>query len=102
MRRRVLFIAAGLVAVLAVVGLGAAWYLGKIFTNPSVNKAPTVSVPGDEVTVIAKGLAVPWGIAFRPDGSALVTERDAGVGPRRHAVRSGQRGPDDSRRTAQR
>ena len=46
---------------------------------------PSVSAPsgsedeGDQeviATVLAKRLQVPWGIAFLPDGAALVTERD--------------------------
>ncbi|OZV77711.1 glucose sorbosone dehydrogenase [Micromonospora echinospora] len=54
------------------------------FPTPS---ATAGSEGGPEVvaTVLAKGLRVPWAIAFLPDGGALVTERDNGrilqVGP---------------------
>lgn len=46
--------------------------------SASTTPSPTPDRPTAVVDTIATGLEAPWGIAFLPDESALVTERDSG------------------------
>lgn len=76
MNRRVVGFLAGALALLVGIGIYFAARYGLIFTSPSVRPGTEVQLPSGSVSTIATGLRAPWGLAFLPDGTALVTERD--------------------------
>jgi glucose/arabinose dehydrogenase len=63
---------------------GAVAALGACTPSPAPSSsgeaATSAAAPGQPrvVRTVAEGLATPWSIAFLPDGSALVSERDSG------------------------
>jgi glucose/arabinose dehydrogenase len=76
-RRGVAILVGLLVLVVLAAGGTVAWYFGLIGTSPTVTATDPVDVPADSLRTVATGLEAPWGIAFLPDGTALVTERDS-------------------------
>jgi glucose/arabinose dehydrogenase len=83
-RRRAAFAAAAAALVLAPVGCAfgppppdESGTPPKLPTPSALPSSPSPTDLSVAATVIARDLAVPWGIAFLPDGGALVTERDS-------------------------
>ena len=48
---------------------------GSSSATPAFTGAPALDLPASAVTTVASGLRIPWGMAFLPDGTALITER---------------------------
>jgi glucose/arabinose dehydrogenase len=75
-RRRLLAIVAAGVTLGLAAGVIVLWQQGFLFTNPSVDDAREEQLPSSAVETVAIHLLSPWGLAFLPDGTALITERN--------------------------
>jgi len=82
-RARLIAIASAVLVIVGALSIGGVLAFGPLF--PAANAQPTVDLASKKT--VARSLTSPWGLAFLPDGSALVSERDTGL-VRRIAGRS--------------
>ena len=83
LRTRLIAIASAVLIIVGALSIGGVLAFGPLF--PAANAQPTVDLVSKKT--VARSLTSPWGLAFLPDGSALVSERDTGL-VRRIAGRS--------------
>lgn len=82
-RTRLIAITSAILVIVGALSIGGVLAFGPLF--PAANAQPTVDLVSKKT--VARSLTSPWGLAFLPDGSALVSERDTGL-VRRIAGRS--------------
>ena len=82
-RPRLIAITSAILVIVGALSIGGVLAFGPLF--PAANAQPTVDLVSKKT--VARSLTSPWGLAFLPDGSALVSERDTGL-VRRIAGRS--------------
>jgi len=82
-RARLIAVTSAVLVIVGALSIGGVLAFGPLF--PAANAQPTVDLVSKKT--VARSLNSPWGLAFLPDGSALVSERDTGL-VRRIAGRS--------------
>ena len=82
-RARLIAVTSAVLVIVGALSIGGVLAFGPLF--PAANAQPTVDLVSKKT--VARSLTSPWGLAFLPDGSALVSERDTGL-VRRIAGRS--------------
>ena len=75
LRTRLIAIASAVLIIVGALSIGGVLAFGPLF--PAANAQPTVDLVSKKT--VARSLTSPWGLAFLPDGSALVSERDTGL-----------------------
>src|SRR3546814_2817026 len=74
--RRILVVGLGVLLVASAIGVYSYGAEYGWWARPTVKDAPEVEP--SSVETIASGMSVPFDLAFLPDGSALMTERESG------------------------